>query len=88
MYKYEKKPPLAFVSIYLYRRLLYVLILLCLSDYPSIQIMLIIHMSLINLVLYIKIRPHRLPSNNIIVNVNEVLIYVCSVQMIAVSDLV
>ena len=76
------------MSLYLYRRLAYVLILLCLADYPGIQILLIIYLSLLNLLLTVLVKPNILISDNIMDIVNETLIYVCSVLMIALTDMV
>ena len=86
--RFNDKRALSFVVIYLYRRLIYVLVLLCLPDYPALQTILIIHLSLLNLLLTIHIKPNILKSDDFLEIVNEALIYACSVQMILLSDMV
>lgn len=73
---------LAYFSIFCYRRFLYIAVLILMSDFPSIQILLKIVMTLISMSYVLKVKPHDEPIMNRMEIVNEVCILIFDYHLI------
>ena len=62
--------------IWIYRRLLFILIPLCFQDYPAIQIMLLVFMTVFYVMYYCGNRPHARKEQVVIEAGNEILMIV------------
>jgi hypothetical protein len=80
--KINSKMSLAYFSIFCYRRFFYIAVLILLSDFPGIQVILKLLMTLLSMVYVLKTKPHDEKFTNKLEVANEVCILLFDYHLI------